>query len=74
MTCGAILVLGWLVGVPGVVWQLKKHTPFMRQLGMMRYGIVATLFMIMAGVLVKMVLRLSLNIKYILVIPNILNI
>ena len=41
---------------------------------MMRYGIVATLFMIMAGVLVKMSLRLSLNIKYILVIPNILNI
>ena len=30
--------------------------------------------MIMAGVLVKMALRLSLNIKYILVIPNILNI
>jgi hypothetical protein len=30
--------------------------------------------MIMAGVLVKMSLRLSLNIKYILVIPNILNI
>jgi len=41
---------------------------------MMRYGIVATLFMIMAGVLVKMVLRLTMNIKYILVIPNILNI
>jgi len=39
-----------------------------------RYGIVATLFMIMAGVVVKMVLRLTLNIKYILVIPNILNI
>jgi hypothetical protein len=30
--------------------------------------------MIMAGVLVKMVLRLTLNIKYVLVIPNILNI
>jgi hypothetical protein len=41
---------------------------------MVRYGVVATLFMIMAGVLVKMVLRLTLNIKYILVIPNILNI
>ena len=74
MLFGAICVLGWLVGIPGAVWQWKKDTPFMRQLGMMRYGIVATLFMIMAGVLVKMVLRLSLNIKYILVIPNILNI
>ena len=74
MLFGAICVSGWLVGIPGAVWQWKKNTPFMRQLGMMRYGIVATLFMIMAGVLVKMVLRLSLNIKYILVIPNILNI
>ena len=40
----------------------------------MGYGVVATLFMIMSGVLVKMVLRLAFNIKYILVIPNILNI
>src|SRR6266480_2546470 len=61
MLFGAICVLGWLVGIPGAVWQWKKDTPFMRQLGMMRYGIVATLFMIMAGVLVKMALRLSLN-------------
>src|SRR5712675_2147271 len=60
MLFGAVCVLGWLVGIPGAVWQWKKDTPFMRQLGMMRYGIVATLFMIMAGVLVKMVLRLSL--------------
>jgi cytochrome b/b6/petD-like protein len=74
MLFGAVCVLGWLVGIPGAIWQWKKDTPFMRQLGMMRYGIVATLFMIMAGVLVKMALRLSLNIKYILVIPNILNI
>jgi hypothetical protein len=46
----------------------------MKQLGMIRYGIVATLFMIMTGVLVKMALRLAFNIKYVLVIPNILNI
>jgi len=56
------------------VWQWKKDTPFLRQLGMLRYGLVATLFMIMSGVLVKMALRLTFNIKYILVIPNILNI
>jgi len=46
----------------------------MRELGMIRYGIVASLFMIMLGVVVKMILRHSLNIKYILVIPNILNV
>jgi hypothetical protein len=74
MLFGAICVLGWLVAIPGAVWQWKKDSPVMKQLGMLRYGIVATLFMIMAGVLVKMVLRLTLNIKYVLVIPNILNI
>ena len=74
MLIGAFLVLGWLLGVPAVVWALKKDHPFLKSLGTVRYGIVATLFMIMAGVLVKMVLRLSLNIKYVLVIPNILNI
>src|SRR5947209_1609665 len=74
MLFGAICVLGWLVGIPAAVWVLKKDHPFFKSLGQVRYGIVATLFMIMAGVLVKMVLRLSLNIKYVLVIPNILNI
>jgi uncharacterized membrane protein len=74
MLLGAILVGGWLVGIPGAIWQWKKDSPILKQLGMARYGIVATLFMIMSGVLVKMVLRLTMNIKYILVIPNILNI
>jgi len=74
LTFGVICVLGWLVAIPGAVWQWKKDTSMFRQLGMARYGIVATLFMIMAGVLVKMALRLTLNIKYVLVIPNILNI
>jgi uncharacterized membrane protein len=74
MLLGAILVGGWLVGIPGAIWQWKKDSPVLKQLGMLRYGIVATLFMIMSGVLVKMVLRLTMNIKYILVIPNILNI
>ena len=74
MLLGAVLVVGWLVGVPGAVWQWKKDHPFFKSLGLARYGIVATLFMIMSGVLVKMVLRLSFNIKYVLVIPNILNI
>src|SRR5438876_5967469 len=74
MLLGAILVVGWLVGVPGAVWQWKKDHPCIKTLGMMRYGIVATLVMIMAGVLVKMPLGLSRNVKYIPVIPSLLNI
>jgi len=74
MLFGLICVGGWLVGVPGAVYKWKKDSQFIRELGFVRYGIVATLFMIMAGVVVKMILRLTLNIKYILVIPNILNV
>ena len=62
------------MGVPGAIYQWKKNSPVIRELGFVRYGIVATLFMIMAGVVVKMFLRHLFNIKYILVIPNILNV
>jgi hypothetical protein len=74
MVFGLVCVGGWLVGVPGAVYRWKKDSPTIRELGPIRYGIVATLFMIMAGVVVKMFLRHLLNIKYILVIPNILNV
>jgi uncharacterized membrane protein len=65
---------GWLVGIPVAVWLWKRHTPFLRELGLVRYGIVASLFMMMAGVVVKIALRLAFNIKYVLVIPNVLNV
>jgi uncharacterized membrane protein len=71
---GLACVLGWLVGIPIAVWRWKRSAPFMKELGLVRYGIVATLFMMMAGVVVKMALRLAFNIKYVLVIPNVLNV
>ena len=74
MIFGLVCVGGWLVGIPGAVYQWKKNSPIIRELGFVRYGIVATLFMIMSGVVVKMFLRHHFNIKYILVIPNILNV
>ena len=74
MLFGLVLIGGWVAGIPAAVWRWKKDTPFLRELGFVRYLIVATLFMVMAGVVVKMSLRLGFNIKYILVIPNILNI
>jgi Cytochrome b(C-terminal)/b6/petD len=74
MIFGLVCVGGWLVGVPGAVWQKFKERAILRELGPIRYGIVATLFMVMLGVVVKMALRHAFNIKYILVIPNILNI
>ena len=74
MLFGLACVGGWLVGVPLAVWRWKRGTPLLRELGPVRYGIVAALAMMMAGVLVKIVLRLALNVKYVLVIPNILNV
>jgi len=74
MVFGLVCVGGWLFGIPGVVWRWKKHAPVMKELGLVRYAIVSVLFMMMTGVVVKMVLRLALNIKYVLIIPNLLNV
>jgi uncharacterized membrane protein len=71
---GLVCVGTWLVGIPIAVWFWKRHVPVMQQLGPIRYGIVAALFMMMSGTVVKMALRLAFNIKYVLVIPNILNV
>ena len=74
MLFGLVAIGTWMVAIPGAVFLWKKEAPWMKELGPVRYWIVASLFMIMAGVVVKMALRLSLNIKYVLVIPNILNV
>lgn len=74
MAFGLACVGAWLVGIPVAVWRWKRDHPVMRQLGPVRYAIVASLFMMMAGVVVKIALRLALNVKYVLVIPNILNV
>lgn len=71
---GLACVLGWLVGVPAAVWRWKRETRALRELGPVRFAIVAVLFMAMAGVVVKIGLRLAFNIKYVLVLPNILNV
>jgi uncharacterized membrane protein len=71
---GLACVGTWLVAIPIAVWFWKRDVPVMKQLGPIRYGIVAALFMMMSGTVVKMALRLAFNIKYVLVIPNILNV
>jgi cytochrome b/b6/petD-like protein len=74
MVFGLACLGGWLVGIPLAVWRWKRRAPFLRELGAVRYALVASLFMMMAGVVVKMGLRLLFNVKYVLVIPNILNV
>jgi hypothetical protein len=68
MAIGTITVLLWFsIGVG--VWFWKRKTEVIKKLGPLRYSIVAGLFLIMTALPVKIILRLTLNIKYILVTP-----
>ena len=67
---GAATTLGFLFGPPAVYWKLKGQTSqALQKLGSVRYWIVAFFVMSMAGVVVKMILRLGFNVKYIMVGP-----
>jgi hypothetical protein len=52
-----------------VYYLLKRNTELIRKMGPLRYSITAFLFMTMMAVPVKVILRLTLNIKYIVVTP-----
>jgi hypothetical protein len=63
---GGTLVVGFLVGIPLFIWKrYKSKKPILRELGPIRFAITAALFMMMAGLPIKMLLRLALNIKYV---------
>ncbi|MBM4166455.1 MAG: cytochrome C [Ignavibacteria bacterium] len=65
---GAIVVHGYFfLGVMYYRW--KKHTEVIQNLGLLRYSILAFLFLSMMALPIKMILRLSLNIKYVWVTP-----
>jgi hypothetical protein len=67
---GLASVVGFLFGIPAAFWQMRhKKSPTLQKLGAVRYWIVALFVWSTAGVLVKMLLRLILNIKYIWVGP-----
>ncbi len=65
---GAVVVLGYYALMP-LYWLKKRNTDLMKKLGIIRYNIVAFLFLSMMSLPIKMVLRIGLNIKYILVTP-----
>jgi hypothetical protein len=63
---GGILVIGWLALLPMWVWKkYKEKSPVLKQMGALKYGMTAVLFLMMAGLPIKMFLRLAMNIKYI---------
>lgn len=64
--CGTVLVLLWYATIPAYyIWRLER----MKNVGLVRYLIKASLNMTMMGVVAKMALRIGLNVKYVLVTP-----
>ena len=68
MAIGTITILAWFsLGALYYVW--KRKGDVLRRLGPVRYTIIAALILIMMALPVKIILRLVLNVKYILVTP-----
>jgi cytochrome b/b6/petD-like protein len=61
---GAGTVIGWFSLIP-LAWLALKTRPVMQKLGAVRYNIVAFLFVSMLGTVVKVILRLTMSVKYI---------
>jgi len=68
MAIGAVTILGWFS--LGVFYYFRnRKSEVIKKLGLLRYSIVAGLFLIMMALPIKIILRLTLNVKYIIVTP-----
>ena len=64
--CGTVLILLWYATIPAYyIWRRER----MKNVGLVRYLIKASLNMTMMGIVAKMVLRIGFNVKYVLVTP-----
>ncbi|MCP5464171.1 MAG: cytochrome C [Deltaproteobacteria bacterium] len=71
MLFGGFLIVAYY-STAVLYWQAKKgSSEILQKLGVVRYGITAFLFLTMAALPVKMLLRWTFNIKYIMVIKQI---
>jgi hypothetical protein len=66
---GIILVLGYFIALPPImaITVLRK---FYQRMGFIRYMVLANLLLFMAALPIKMVLRWSFNLKYLIAIPE----
>jgi len=61
---GLVAISCWYsIGVLFYFW--KRNEPFMKELGLIRYCIIAFLFLTMMAIPIKMFLRIAFNIKYV---------
>lgn len=65
---GVVVILAYY-SLAGYYWMKNKNSDLMKKLGFVKYNIVAFLFLTMASLPIKMILRIGFNIKYILVTP-----
>jgi hypothetical protein len=66
---GFLVVLGYLVLLPPLLAKFVFRK-FFQQLGFIRFNVFAMLFLSMAALPIKMVLRWTINLKYIVAIPE----
>lgn len=67
---GSVVILYFSLGMIMLYLYLRKKRPgFLQRLGLTRYLIVSFLFWTMIGIPIKIIMRLSLNMKYIWVTP-----
>ncbi|MDE0331754.1 MAG: cytochrome C, partial [Nitrospinae bacterium] len=63
---GTALIVLWYATIPAYyIWRRER----MKNVGLVRYLIKASLNMTMMGIVAKMALRIGLNVKYVLVTP-----
>ncbi|HYM19842.1 MAG TPA: cytochrome C [Candidatus Kapabacteria bacterium] len=63
---GGVLIIGYLVVLPMWVWKkYKDRSLILKAMGVWKYATTAALFLMMAGLPIKMFLRLAFNIKYV---------
>jgi hypothetical protein len=66
---GTLLVLGYFVVLPPIM-AVTVLRPFYQRMGFVRYMVLANLLLFMASLPIKMVLRWSFNLKYLIAIPE----
>ena len=63
---GTVMIVLWYATIPAYyIWRRER----MKNVGLVRYLIKASLYMTMMGLVAKMVLRIGFNVKYVLVTP-----
>ena len=66
---GMLLVLGYFIALPPIM-AITSLRSFYQRMGFIRYMVLANLLLFMTSLPIKMVLRWSFNLKYLIAIPE----